>query len=36
MFKASVVEGSYDFDIDMSGKIEVVTVAASKLTVAYE
>lgn len=36
VLKASIVEGTYDFDVECKGKIEVVTAAASKLTVVYE
>lgn len=35
VLKASVAEGTYEFGIAMSGKIEVVTAAASKITVVY-
>ena len=36
VLKASVAEGTYDFGLICVGKIEVVTAAASKLTVVYE
>lgn len=36
VLKASAVEGTYDFDVTCVGKIEVVTAAASKLTVVWE
>ena len=36
VLKASIAEGTYHFDLECKGKIEVVTGAASKLTVTYE
>lgn len=36
VLKASIVEGTYLFDVDCVGRIEVVTAAASKLTVSYD
>lgn len=36
VLKASIVEGTYEFDVTCVGKIEVVTAAASKLTVVYD
>lgn len=36
VLKASIAEGSYILDVWCSGKIEVVTAAASKLTVSYD
>lgn len=36
VLKASIVEGTYEFNVTCVGKIEVVTAAASKLTVVYD
>ena len=36
VLKASTVEGTYEFDCTCVGKIEVVTGAASKLTVVWD
>lgn len=35
VLKASVAEGTYTYDVACQGKIEVVTAAASDITVAY-
>lgn len=34
-FKASVVEGTYLFDVEFTTGLTIVTAAASKLTVSY-
>lgn len=36
VMKASIAEGSYEFDVAMAGKIEVITGAASDLTVVWD
>jgi hypothetical protein len=36
VLKASIVEGTYEFDVTCVGKIEVVTAAGSKLTVVFD
>lgn len=34
--KASIVEGTYDFDVSFSAGLRIVTGAASKITVVYQ
>lgn len=36
LLKASIAEGTYDFDVDFKNGLTIVTAGASKLTVVYE